>query len=187
MLAYVFWHTPHPDADLVEYQRRVIAFHRALAELRPAGFQHSLVYHLGSGAPWLHAVRPTYEDWYLVDDSAALDVLNEAAVTGSRENPHDRAASLAAAGTAGLYRLRFGVPQFPRALTAAWITKPPTMPYASFYPEIRTLAGEGAALWGRQMVLGPTPEFCLHPSTAGVPPMKGAVVILADLLWRDGA
>jgi hypothetical protein len=37
------------------------------------------------------------------------------------------------------------------------------MSYEDFYARIRPLANQrSVALWGRQMVLGPTPEFCLH-------------------------
>jgi hypothetical protein len=53
------------------------------------------------------------------------------------------------------------------------------MSYGAMYDLLDPLVGaEGAALWGRQMVLGPTPEFCLHTARA-VPlpaPLAGTVI-----------
>ena len=47
--------------------------------------------------------------------------------------------------------------------TATWFAKPAGLGYAALYTMLEPLVrAEGAALWGRQMVLGPTPEFCLH-------------------------
>jgi len=36
------------------------------------------------------------------------------------------------------------------------------MAYERLYDLLEPLIGAGAALSGRQMVLGPAPEFCLH-------------------------
>jgi hypothetical protein len=36
------------------------------------------------------------------------------------------------------------------------------MTYQLFFESLRPVCEHGAMLWGRQMVLGPTPEFCLH-------------------------
>jgi len=99
----------------------------------------------------------------LLDDSAAMDRLNDAAVSGPCEEPHNRVAREAAGGTAGLYRLRAGTGILNEARFAVWLSKPEGVAYREFYEALSALTSEpGVALWGRQMTLGPTTEFCLH-------------------------
>ena len=161
MLAYVFWHWPRADAPAEAYEALQRPFHEGLRSAPPAGFLGSRVLAV-AGAPWAAEGRDAYEDWYLVEGSAALDPLNQVAVSAPRRAAHDAAAAAAAGGTAGLYRLRLGEPgDPPRA--AAWFAKPPGMSYSTLFTTLEPLVrSEGAALWGRQMTLGPTPEFCLQ-------------------------
>lgn len=163
MLAYVFWHWRRSETDPNDYERLQRRFHEALAAEPPAGFVRSLSVAIRA-APWANRDGESYEDWYLVRDSAALDRLDEGAVSSSRRAHHDAAAARAAGGTAGLYRARVGEP--PRApRQALWFAKPPGMSYEQLYTTIRPLAvAGGGALWVRQMVLGPTPEMCLQTS-----------------------
>src|SRR4051794_7144154 len=105
MLAYVFWHWPQASIDTETYLAHLLSFHRTLAANKPDGFQHSVVFRI-EHANWLDTTGPAYEEWYLLDDSAAMDHLNEAAVSGACEEPHNRVARQAAGGTGGLYRLR---------------------------------------------------------------------------------
>lgn len=162
MLAYVFWHWPNADVNRKSYEDGLLEFHRTLAEHKPAGFQHSQVFRI-HGAPWLPANVTGYEDWYLVNDSGALDALNDAAITYPRKEAHDRAAQRAAGGTAGLYRLRHGQIDLAEARFATWLSKPAGTSYDDFYASLSQLTGRaGVALWGRQMTLGPTTEFCLQ-------------------------
>src|SRR5512145_570811 len=107
MLAYVFWHWPRPEHDRARYVDALVSFHRALEADPPAGFRGSRVQEV-TGAPWIPTER-ALEDWYLVDDFAALGALEQAAISGRRLEPHDRAARLALGGAGGLYgRLREG-------------------------------------------------------------------------------
>ena len=158
VLAYVFWHRPaEPDAG--EYVAALAGFQSALADARVPGFRGASV-HAVPVLPWSEA--PGYEDWYLVDGSAALDPLDEAAISGARQAPHDAAAACAAWGTAGLYRLRLGAPASDAHSHACWLAKPAGLRYPEFLERLApAVEGAGAALWGRQMTLGPTPEFCL--------------------------
>src|SRR5438105_9092156 len=103
MIAYIFWHWPAPGA--ARYEERVAAFQAALAAAPPAGFRQGFTFR-HAAAPWLSG--PGYLDWYAVDGFAALETLNEAAVTASRKAPHDAAAALAQGGAGGVYRLRSG-------------------------------------------------------------------------------
>lgn len=171
MLAYVFWHWPQSSVDPGSYVDHLIAFHQTLAENRPSGFHHSVVFRI-RGAGWLNINDEAYEEWYLLDDSAAMDRLNEAAVSGVCEEPHNRVAREAADGVAGLFRLRAGQENLSQAQCALWLSKPTGMPYKDFYVALEPLTAQaGVALWGRQMTLGPTTEFCIHsPNPIALPP-----------------
>lgn len=143
-LAYVFWHRPRPGVAREDYERALVAFHAAL-RTPSAAFRLDRL-------PWL--ARDGYEDWYLVDGWAGLGMLNEAAVTGPRQAPHDAAAALAGEGWAGVYALMRGTAAPPDAVR--WATKPAGEPYQAFLR--REPAG---SVWQRQMTLGPAPEFAL--------------------------
>ena len=165
MLAYVFWHWPRAGVLAAEYEDRQRRFHAALQAAPSAGFQGSRCLAL-AGAPWAGGGGPAYEDWYLLEGSAALDPLNTAAVTASRQAPHDAAAAVADGGTAGLYTLRLGV-QRDAPCIATWFQKPEGMSYGGLFTLLGDVVdAEDAALWCRQMTLGPTPEFCLHTTGA---------------------
>lgn len=171
LLSYVFWHWRQPAFPAAEYETRQRAFHAALAAAPSAGFRGSFSHAL-AGAGWANPGGEAYEDWYLVDDSAALDPLNDAAISASRQTPHDAAAAGAAGGTAGLYSLRHGrVADAPPA-SAQWFGKPAGVSYARLDAELAPLvAAAGASLWTRRMTLGPAPEFCLlAPAPAALPP-----------------
>ena len=165
MLAYVFWHWPRPDIERGQYLDHLTAFHRTLAANKPQGFQRSVVFRI-QGANWLNTDGEAYEEWYLLDDSAAMDPLNDAAVSGVCEEPHNRVAREAADGTGGLYRLRAGAGDLVEAKFATWFSKPAGVTYKEFYAGLESITSQpGVALWGRQMTLGPTTEFCIHTQT----------------------
>jgi hypothetical protein len=151
MLAYIFWHWTRSPAS--EYEAALVGFHRELEGLQVPGLQATASYRI-QGATWA-GEGLAYEDWYLVGGSADLDVLNEAAVSRPIRPAHDRPAHLAEGGAGGLYRLQSGEPDLDAA-EVAWIAKPPGLAYEDFYSGLPPLR----ALFRRQMVLGPTPEFC---------------------------
>jgi len=161
MLAYVFWHWPQTGVDAEAYVDHLSTFHRTLNANKPAGFTGSRVFRI-HGVSWLDTTGDAYEDWYLIDDSAALDRISEAAVSGVCEAPHNLVAREAAGGTAGLYRLKSGdyvaEPRF-----ALWLSKPDGVSYADFYSRLEPIVK--GALWGRQLTLGPTSEFVIHSTT----------------------
>ncbi|HEX4205118.1 MAG TPA: hypothetical protein VHZ51_13175 [Ktedonobacteraceae bacterium] len=185
MLAYVFWHRPASGVDVQIYEKNLVAFHEILRAQKPAGFLFSIVFRLPR-APWSDEAGATYEDWYLVENSAVLDVLNETAVTGQRKAPHDRAASNAVGGTAGLYRPHSGTPDLATSQTACWFSKPAGMPYEELYNLLQPTMQRDTAgsLWRRQMTLGPTSEFCWRGSHDPVLPgvLQGSKLALT-LLW----
>lgn len=151
MLAYVFSHRPAGGVDVAAYDEALRQFHAELAGSRLAGFVASTTYRYDDG----------YSDWYLVEDSAALDVLNDAAVSGTRTASHNAAARMAASGVGKLFRLAQGDPGL-ESTHEIGFSKPPGMSYADLYSRLEPLPRRpGVALWRRMMVLGPPPEFCL--------------------------
>ena len=150
-LAYVFFHRPTAGLAAATYEEALRRFHSALATAAPPGFISSTTYRIGDG----------YGDWYLVSSSAALDHLNDAAVSGVRGPAHDAAARMAAEGTGKLLRLAGGEPDL-AAASEVRFSKPTGMSYEDLYRRLEQwTGGSGVSLWRRMMVLGPPPEFCL--------------------------
>jgi hypothetical protein len=183
MLAYVFWHWRRPKVTAAEYEAAQRRFHSALGIAPPPGFERSFSSAL-EGAPWAAKGGEAYEDWYLVNGSAALDPLNAAAISASRQAPHDAAAALAAGGTAGLYSLRLGAPESAPG-TVTWFAKPEGMTYRELFAALEPVArAERAALWGRQMTLGPALEFCLHSrGPVALPEAMAPCAIRCRTVW----
>lgn len=183
MLAYVFWHWRRPTAMAPDYEAAQRRFHAALAAAPPPGFDRSFSIAF-RGAPWAADGGEAYEDWYLLEGSAALDPLNAAAISASRQAPHDAAAALAAGGTAGLYSLRQGV-SVTAPTTVTWFTKPDGMSYRDLFAALEPVVGSThAGLWCRQMTLGPALEFCLHSrDPVALPAPVTPFVIRCRAVW----
>jgi hypothetical protein len=184
MLAYVFWHWPSQGSDRSGYEATLLQFHRSIANESPAGFRLSFVFRLEK-APWIATTGPIYEDWYLVEDFAALESLNEGAVSGTNRAPHDGIAQCASGGTGALYQLRAGEPHFAKVRIALWFSKPRGLPYTEFYAGVPGEAlDSGGGLWERQMVLGPSQECCLLlASRTVVPKALDANEIRLERVW----
>jgi len=184
MIAYLFWHWPHHDVEIEDYERSLSRFHETLAEASLEGFHGSATFRTES-MPWAGSRSYGYEDWYLLKSSCVLDPLNEVAVSGGRREPHDKAARKAAGGAGGLYRLESGEPDVARLLFATWITKPAGTGYQDFYAGLEPWGNlPGTSLWRRQMVLGPAPEFRLLGEQPFQPPANlGPVTIKKALIW----
>jgi hypothetical protein len=149
MLAYVFWHRPAGPLDAVEYEHLLAAFHDRLAAVSPPGFVESAAFRVRA-QPWLSLGG--YEDWYVVDDWTALGVLNDATIDAEHRTDHDAVARRSSDGAGAVYRLLSGGLPLADAGAARWSQRRPG-----------DLPGEDEfALWQRQLVLGPAPEFCLR-------------------------
>ena len=157
MLAYVFWHTSRVEQSLQE--ANLAAFHETLAANPPEGFIRSAVFSCES-LPWTPDGPTAYEDWYLIEDFAALGRLNEAAVKAPREKAHNAAAKGADWGAGGLYALHRGSAMLEAHRYATWASKPEGVSYEEFYT---SLPGD-AEIWRRQLVLSRGPEFCMRGS-----------------------
>ena len=167
MLAYVFWHQRAGNVAKEEYQECLVAFHQVLQEQRIQGFKGSIVLEMPQ-LPWMREGSEVYEDWYLVENSAALDVVDEAAVSGICRKPHNQVARLAEYGTGGLYRLKGGSTTpatFAGIRSVSWFSKPAGMSYSQLYSLLQAANIEQQDIfWQRQMTMGPALEYCLHTS-----------------------
>lgn len=153
-LAYLFWHWPAEGVDRDGYEERMRRFHLALE------LPGSRTYRLDE-APYAGRPPEPYEDWYPVEDWSQVGALNERAVSGARREPHDAAAEQAASGAGGIYGLVQAGPV--DGSFAAWLQKPGGMRYGEFLARLRAAAPR-AAIWQRQMTLGPAPEFGVFAS-----------------------
>jgi hypothetical protein len=143
MLAYLFWHRPGAGVDTEEYEESLRSFHAAL-DTPSASFRLARL-------PFAESAG--YEDWYLVGNWQGLDTLNASAVDDMREQPHDRVASLTNGGWGGIYTLARGAAEIPNGVE--WLDKPRGEPTEDFIASL-----PHRAIWRRQLVLGPAPEFC---------------------------
>jgi hypothetical protein len=191
MLAYLLWHRPADAIERDAYEHACERFHRSLHHSPPAGFRGSAVFRVGE-TPWLAPAQgDAYEDWYFLDDFAALGVLNEAAVAHGHRGAHDDVARRFGAGAGGLYGLLEGHADLAGAPLAVWVTRPPGVTRRP----LGELLGDGidpqhASLWRRALVLGPAPEYCLltREPPAGVAPTRlpegwRAFTSPRELLW----
>jgi hypothetical protein len=184
MLAYVFWHAPAAGVSPRKHEAALARYHAQVAEVRPEGFHGSLSFR-AAALPWLADAGVTYEDWYLLEASFALDILNQAAVGGSLRRPHEEVARNTAAMAAGLYRLRSGDPRPAESKHACWLRKPEGTSYQDFERNmLRFIRRAAVSLWRREMVLGPTPEFCLLSPEAVNPAARfEPLAYERELIW----
>jgi hypothetical protein len=161
-LGYVFWHWPMRGVRKETYERSLIGFHDSLRSHSPKGLVDALSYRVDP-LPWGAPSLKGYEDWYLVEDFGSLGVLNDAAVAEANQGTHAEVAAMAAGGAGGIYKLRRGKLGLRDARITSWFQKPPGMTYDALCESIAELLEDRSTdLWQRQMVLSPTPEFCVH-------------------------
>jgi hypothetical protein len=158
MLAYLFWHQPANETMRDSYESALVGFHRRLRDVPVPGLVAWGTARV-SGLPWMPG--DGYEDWYAVEDFHALGMLNSAAVDGAHADAHDLVAHASDFGAGGLYALERG-DLTPPGRYCAWLAKPTGVSYADFRTQLAShTVGETVAIWRRQMVLGPAPEFRL--------------------------
>ncbi len=193
MLAYVFWHQPSASAAADAYESALAAFHRRLAEASPQGFIESWAFRV-EGPAWLPN-QAGYEDWYLLESSAAIDGLDGAirdslAATTDLGAAHEDVAGLAYWATGTLLRprgRRSG--HLSAAASAVWLDKPFGMSYEVALRRMEASAGPTAVWWQRTLSLGPSPEFCLPGAGLEALPheWKGVLSIRRPIYRPEGS
>jgi hypothetical protein len=88
-------------------------------------------------------------------------------------------------GAGGLYRFRSGQLTVSQSQFAVWLSKPLGTSYEAFYDSLSPWTSHpGVGLWGRQMVLGPTPEFCLlSPDKIELPQTLNGLALTLEPIW----
>jgi hypothetical protein len=170
MLAYVFWHRPHPHVERPAYEDKMRHFQQALLQNPSPGLIGAASWRIDA-VPWL-GNEGGYEDWCLLQGTWAMDPLNAYAVAGHTKLVHDPLAADMATGAGGLYAHAFGDPCTAARSTMTWLTRPRGIDWQRALQPIHA-AVPGATIWRRQMVLGPAPEFAVEvPSdgTIAIPP-----------------
>lgn len=163
MTAYIFWHRPYPQVAQAAYEQALIAFHRDFTSRGCEGFRSSATYRI-TETPWL-GKQAGYEDWSFVESSAALDPLNEAAVTPEMWEVHAAIAGKTELGHGGLYQHVLGEAD-PTVLTrTVWLDRPRGIryqaPLQAIAEQAEAQSGGPVSVWRKQLVLGPAPEFAL--------------------------
>jgi hypothetical protein len=192
VLAYLFWHRPVAGVERPAYEQALLRLHRSLGARPPVGFLGSLCRRV-SALRWLEG-EDGYEDWYLLEDYAALGVLGEAAVAGGHRSAHEGIAKEMAAGVGGLYRLCEGAAKPEEASLCVWVS--PARNSARSAVEAMLL-GDGSerdemGLWRRELVLGPAPEYCLRArrppdgaSSTRLPAGWQETVAAGETIWES--
>jgi hypothetical protein len=159
MLAYVFWHAVPDNFATADYEKNLLHFGDALANAKIPGLLGNASYAIGQ-TPWLG--EPGYEDWTWLEGSWALDPLNERAVSGAMEQPHNVIARMSKHGGFGaLYYLVAGEHKVPADSKVFWLSRPRGINWRDIMPTITKSANSEAVVWRRQMVLGPSTEFAV--------------------------
>jgi hypothetical protein len=168
VIAYAFWHSPAAGVPEAEYEAALAAFVDHLAGAGIPGLRRCRSAKFDE-LPWIPK-RPGYQDWYELDDSAALDALETGAVRAAMEATHAAIARLSGAGSGGLFAARSEssgdsvdppVAEPGARVRIAWVDKPASSAYGPFIAGLSAAVEPAGQVWQRRLSLGPAREFCL--------------------------
>ena len=116
MIAYAFWHSPAAGVPEDEYEAVLATFMGELFTAAIPGLRRIRSIRF-EGLPWV-AASPAYQDWYELEETAALAALEAGAVRASMAAPHAAIARLAGIGSGGLFARRSDSELVPLASSA---------------------------------------------------------------------
>ena len=169
-MAYVFWHTRSEAFSQEVYEKNLLAFYGALAQVDCPGVRYSAAFRISS-LPWLRDQRG-YEDWTIIDGAWVLEDLNTKAVLGPMAALHSPIAQQMDNGHGGLYYHLWGRLELHQANGAQWLSRPRGIQFRPVLERIAESAGTAVSVWRRFMVLGPGTEFIIFgvaPSALQIP------------------
>jgi len=181
VLAYVFWHRVSPGVDKRNYESLLIKFHEQLNLVGGHSLLGSSTY-MVHGVQWMPNETLVYEDWYYLESSSYLDVLNDVAVSPQLREYHDRVASLSLDGRGALLGLKSGKLTFRDRDYATWLVKPRGTKYDEFYLSVRPLL-KGRTLWRRLLAMGPSPEFCI----TGEKELDVGIKVVREMIFKSNS
>ena len=178
VLAYTIWHWPRQAVERGVYEAQHRRFHAALAQQPAPGYRASQRARV-TCLPWANEGKDVYQDRYFVDSWSVFDGLEPHALSGARQDPHRHVATAVGGAVAGMYGLRAGT-----CLKAPrwnyWFSKPHGMTYDDLEATLGPVLNR-AGLWGRRLVLGPTPEFCVESEVpVELPGIEASVVVTLE-------
>jgi hypothetical protein len=113
-----------------------------------------------STLPWLDDPSG-YEDWATINDSCALNTLNEQALSGRIAALHDTVAQQMGVGYDGIYYHLWGNMHPHVAERAPWLSRPRGMEFRPLLEGISQTATAPVSFWRRFLVLSPGLEFVM--------------------------
>ena len=183
MLAYTIWHWPRQGVERDLYEAHNRRFHAVLARDPAPGFKASQSTRV-TGLSWANDGKQVYQDRFLVNSWSVFDELEPHAISGTRQEPHRHVATTVGGAIAGMYGLRLGTFQkAPR--WSYWFSKPDGMTYEDLDAAFRPVLKRSAVLWGRKLVLGATPEFCVESEAPiELPGVGQPLVVRLEPVWN---
>ena len=166
MIAYVFWHWRDPRIEEIAYQQLLINFHERLHRHKPSGFLDSAVFQMEQ-APWSGMELETYEEWYILENSSAIDALRILMEKGRCKEHHERFKQWDTGGIGGLYSLQQEPLHFDCTMIQAahWFSRPTGVTEEALQMMLQNQRQqEPGYCWRRILLLGPAPEFCWQSS-----------------------
>jgi len=161
MLIYVLWHR-NDNTDSMDYESSLIKFHAQLNANETPGFIGSTISRSPT-LPWLNDNGNILQDNYFLENSAALDHLNAAAISKACEHSHNQVATNSRDEKNGLYRHRIGLSQPQPVNHSYWISKPKNITHLALLESISNNIDEKTtSVWTRFMGLSFGPDFWIQ-------------------------
>ncbi len=183
MLAIVFWNSRRTNASENDYRSSLIEFHQALNKNKPAGFRFSVTYRAGA-VPWFAPKNEIFEDWYLLSNFAAMDVLDRAVLSTHGKEAHRYLMSNTGQASGAAFGLTRGMARMENLPVANWLQKPRNVSDCKLLKTIEEQLPAGKfSFWSRAMALGPTEQCVLSSGPVALPSRYRAVSVQRKLVW----